>query len=91
MDLNLTKWANIGSPNQAKLQPTIFKAYIQAQRIMHKGKHFSILSQNEPYIYLGLQLVASSKWQIQKNITMSKAKEKCKLLIAPLSTIRPKI
>lgn len=59
VDLNLTKCIITGSPNKAKLKSTIFKAYIQAQRILYKGKQFPILAQNEPYTYLSVQLVPS--------------------------------
>jgi hypothetical protein len=63
MDLNLvTKCAITRSPNKAKPKPTIFKAFIQAQRITFKAKQFSILTQNKPYTYLGMQLVPSLKW-----------------------------
>ena len=57
MDLNSIKCTIIGIPNQAKLKPTIFTTFIQAQRITFKAKRFPILTQNEPYTYLGIQLV----------------------------------
>ena len=38
INLNFAKCAIIGSLNKAKLQPTIFKAYLQALRIMHQKK-----------------------------------------------------
>lgn len=91
MDLNLTKYAIIWCPNKAKLKPTIFKTFIQAQRITFKGKQFPILTQNEPYSYSGIQLVPSLKWQIQKDITMNEAKEQSKLRLASSTTIRQKI
>ena len=75
LDLNLSKCAITGCPNKSNLKPTTFKAYIQAQNIHFKNKPFPILTQNEPYTYMGIHLVPSLKWNIQKDITMEKAKQ----------------
>ena len=37
-----------------------------------------MLSLYESYTYLGLELVASLKWKIEKDITMNKQKKKAK-------------
>ena len=72
LDLNLSKCRITGCPNKSNLKPTIFKAYIQGQHIYFKNKPFPTLTQNEPYTYLGINLVPSLKWNIQKNITIEK-------------------
>jgi hypothetical protein len=75
MDLNLAKCAITGCPNKSKLKANTFKAFIQSQNITYNNKHFPTLTQNEPYTYLGIQLVPSLKWNLQKEITLKKAKQ----------------
>lgn len=59
---------------------------------MHfKNKPFPTLTHNEPYTYLGISLVPSLKWNIQKNFTIEKAKQQSKLLMTSLATIEQKI
>jgi hypothetical protein len=62
-----------------KIKPNIFKAFIQSQNITYKSNTFPTLAQNEPCTYLGIHLIPSLKWNLQKEITLQKAKEQCKL------------
>lgn len=91
LDLNLLKYEITGCSNKSNLKPTTFKAYIQAQHIHFKNQPFLILTQNEPYTYLGIHLVPSLKWHIQKNTTMTKAKYQSQLLVASLAKIKQEI
>ena len=88
MKLNVAKCAITRSPNKTKLKPIISKTLIHAQRITYKEKQFPMLTQNEPYTYLGIQPVPSPKWQIQKDMTMKKTTKQNKLLLASPITIR---
>jgi hypothetical protein len=91
MDLNLAKCAITGCPNKSKLEPNTFKAFIQSQRITYKNKNFPTLTQNEPYTYLGIQLVPSLKWNLQKEITLKKAKQQGQLLANSPARLKQKI
>jgi hypothetical protein len=91
MDLNLSKCAITGCPNKSKLKPNTFKAFIQFQNILYKSKTFPTLIQNEPYTYLGIQLVPSLKWSLQKEITLNKTKQQGKLLAASPASLKQKI
>ena len=68
-----------------------FKVQIQAQNITYRNQLISILHQNEPYVYLGIQLVPSLKWQLQTHITITKVINQCKLLSNCPATIKQKI
>ena len=46
------------------------------------------LHQNEPYIYLGIQLVPSLKWKLQTHISTTKIIDQCKQLISYPATIK---
>jgi hypothetical protein len=59
MDLGINKCAITGCPNKSKLPPTTFKAYIQSHNIQFRNQALPILHKNEPYRYLGIQLVPS--------------------------------
>ena len=91
MDLNLAKCAITGCPNKSKLKPTTFKAFIQSQNIQYKTKNFPTLTQNEPYTYLGIQLIPSLKWNLQKEITMKKAQQQGQLLAHSPASLKQKI
>ena len=91
MDLNLSKCAITGCPNKSKLKPNTFKAYIQSQNIVYKSKNFPTLTQNEPYTYLGIQLMPSLKWNLQKETTLNKAKQQGNLLAAFPASLKQKI
>jgi hypothetical protein len=73
MALGINKCAITRCPYKSKLQPLAFTTYLKAQNINYK-QHLPILSQNEPYTYLGIRLVPSLKWAIQKEITIAKMK-----------------
>ena len=60
MDLNIANCTITGCPNKSKLKPNTFKAFIQSQQITYKNKKIPTLIQNEPYTYLGIQLVSSN-------------------------------
>lgn len=66
MDLNLSKFAIIGCPNKLKIKPNTFEAYIRSQYVTYKSKHFPTLTHNEPYTYLGIHIIPSLKWNLQK-------------------------
>ena len=91
MDLNLSKCAITGCPNQSKLKPNTFKAFIQSQNITYKSQNFPTLTQNEPYTYLGIHLIPSLKWNLQKEITLQKTKQQSKLLTLSPASLKQKI
>ena len=91
MDLNLAKCVITGCPNKSKLKPNTFKASIQSQQITYKNKNFPTLTQNEPYTYLGIQLVPSLKWNLQKEFTLKKAKQQGQLLANSPASLKQKI
>ena len=91
MDLNLSKYAITGCPNKSKLKPNIFRAYIQFQNITYKTQTFPILIQNEPYTYLGIQLIPSLKWNLQKEITINKVKQQSQSLANSSANLTQKI
>jgi hypothetical protein len=91
MDLNLSKCAITGCPNKSKLKPNTFKTFIQSQNIIYKSKNFPTLTQNEPYTYLSIQLMPSLKWNLQKEITLNKAKQQGKLLATSPASLKQKI
>jgi hypothetical protein len=73
MAVGINKCAITWCLKKSKLQPLAFTAYLKAQNINYK-QHLPILSQNEAYTYLGIRLVPSLKWAIQKDITIAKIK-----------------
>jgi hypothetical protein len=91
MDLGINKCAITGCPNKSKLSPITFKAYIQSHNIQFRNQALPTLHQNEPYRYLGIQLVPSLTWKIQIHHTMTKLNEQCKLLKASPATMKQKI
>ena len=91
MDLNLSKCVITGCPNKSKLKPDTFKAYIQSQNIKYKGNNFPTLTQNEPYTYLGIHLMPSLKWKLQKDITLQKAKQQSQLLTLSPASLKQKL
>jgi hypothetical protein len=91
MDLNLSKCAITGCPNKSKLKPNTFKAYIQSQNITYKSQNFPVLTQNESYTYLGIHLMPSLKWKLQKEITTQKANQQSKLLSASPTSLKQRI
>lgn len=72
MELGVPKCAITGCPNKSKMHPTAFKAQLQATNITYRNQPIHVLHQNEPYIYLGLNLVPSLKWTIHIHVTTTK-------------------
>ena len=91
MDLNLSKCAITCCPNKSKFKPNTFKAYIQSQNITYKIQTFHILTQNESYTYLGIQLTPSLKWNFQKEIIINKVKQQSQLLAKSSASLTQKI
>ena len=91
MDLGVSKCAITECPNKSKTKPEIFKALIQSQNINYRNQPILVLHQNEPYVYLGIQLVPSLKWKLQTHITTDKMINQCKLLTNCPATIKQKI
>jgi hypothetical protein len=91
MYLGVPKCTITGCPNKSKLKPETLKAKIQAQNINYKNQTIPILHQNEPYVYLGIQLVPSLKWKLQTHITLTKVIDQCKQLTNCPATIKQKI
>ena len=91
MELGVPKCTITRCPNKSKIKPETFKAKIQAQNINYKNQLIPILHQNEPYVYLGIQLVPSLKWKLQTHITSAKIIAQCKQLTNCPATIKQKI
>ena len=69
-------------PKQIKTTTYAFTTYLKAQNVNYK-QHLPILSQNEPYTYLGIRLVPFLKWAIRKEITIAKMKNENIALFLP--------
>ena len=91
MDLGIPKCAITGCPNKSKMSPLAFKNQIQATNINYKNEAILILSQNEPYTYLKINLAPSLKWKTQIHTTTTKVIKQCKELVAYLATMKQKI
>ena len=91
MDLGIPKCAITGYPNKSNIKPTAFKTKLQNKNITYRTQPIPILYQNEPYVYLGIQLVPSRKWHLQTHITTIKVINQCKQLIHCPATIKQKI
>ena len=91
MDMGIPKCAVIGFPNTSKLNPLAFKTQLQNKNISFRNQPIPILSQHEPYVYLGISLVPSSQWKMQTHITTIKIIKQCKLLITCPTTMKHKI
>jgi hypothetical protein len=91
MDLSIPKCTITGVPHKSKMTPKAFKAYIQTHKITYNNKLIRILQQNEPYKYLGIQLIPSLKWNLQRQISTDKLITQSKQLLASPTTIKQKI
>jgi len=91
MDLGVQKCAIRRCPNKSKTKPETFKTQIQNQNISYRNQSIHVLHQNEPYVYLGIQLVPSLKWKLQAHITTNKVIDQCKQLTKCPATIKQKI
>lgn len=56
MDLDIPECNITGCPNKSKMNPEALKAYMQAKNISFYNHPISVLHENEPYVYLGIQL-----------------------------------
>jgi hypothetical protein len=86
MDLNLAKCAITKAPTKPNSNLPSSKHTYKSKESHTKEDNSQ--SQHKPYTYLGIQLVPSLKWHLQKDITINKAKQQSKLLIASQATIR---
>ena len=91
MDLRIPKCAMTGCPNKSKMNPITFKALIQSTNINYRNQPSPVLSQHEPYTYLGINLAPSLKWKTQINTTTTKITKQCQALVACPATMNKKI
>ena len=90
MDLGIPKCAITRCPNKSRLNQETFKAQIQATNITYRNQPIPVLHQNEPYVYLGIQLVSSLKWKAHTHVTTTKLISQCIQLANCLATIKQK-
>ena len=91
MDLGIPKCAITGCPNKSKLNAQAFKTHLTAININFRDQPIPILSQHEPYVYLGIHLVSSLQWKTQTHVTTTKLINQCKLLTSCPATMKQKI
>ena len=88
LDLGIPKCAIIGCPNKSKLNAQAFKNHLTAININFRNQPIPILSQHEPYVYLGINLVPSLQWKTQTHVTTTKLINQCKLLTSCPATMK---
>jgi hypothetical protein len=91
MELGIPKFAITGCPNNKPMPATTFKAYIQSHNIKYRNQPIPVLHQNEPYIYLRIQLIPSLKWKTQQTTTMNKFIKQTQLLLNSPATLKQKL
>jgi hypothetical protein len=91
MELGIPKCAITGCPNNKPMPATTFKAYIQSHNIKYRNQPIPVLHQNEPYVYLGIQLIPSLKWKTQQATTMNKLIKQTQLLLHSPATLKQKL
>jgi hypothetical protein len=91
MELGIPKCAITGCPNNKPMPATTFKAYIQSHNIKYRNQPIPVLHQNEPYVYLGIQLIPSLKWKTQQATTMNKLIKQTQLLLNSPATLKQKL
>jgi hypothetical protein len=91
MELGIPKCAITRCPNNKPMPATTFKAYIQSHNIKYRNQSISILHQNEPYVYLGIQLIPSLKWKTQQATTMNKLIKQTQFFINSPAILKKKI
>jgi hypothetical protein len=91
MELGIPKCAITGCPNNKPMPTTTFKAYIQSHNIKYRNQPIPVLHQNEPYVYLGIQLIPSLKWKTQQATTMNKLIKQTQLLLNSPATLKQKL
>jgi hypothetical protein len=90
MELGIPKCAITGCPNKTPMPATTFKAYIQSHNITYRNQPIPVFHQNEPYVYLGIQLIPSLKWKAQQTITMNKLIKQIQLLLQSPAILKQK-
>jgi hypothetical protein len=73
------------------MNPLTFKAFLQIKNISFCNQPIPVLHQNEPYLYLGVQLVPFLNWNVQTHFTLTKLIQQCKVLSNCLATIKQKL
>jgi hypothetical protein len=68
-----------------------YKAYIQSHNIKYRNQPIPVLHQNEPYVYLGIQLIPSLKWKAQQAMTMNKLIKQTQLLLNSSAILKQKL
>jgi hypothetical protein len=91
MELGIPKCTITGCPNNKPMPATTFKANIQFHNIKYRNQPILVLHQNEPYVYLGIQLIPSLKWKVQQAITMNKLIKQTQLLFNSPATLKQKL
>jgi hypothetical protein len=91
MELGIPKCAITGCPNNKYMPTTTFKAYIQSHNITYRNQPIPVLHQNEPYVYLGIQLIPSLKWKTQQAVTMNKLLKQTQLLLQSPTTLKQEL
>jgi hypothetical protein len=91
MELGIPKCAIMGCSNNKPMPAATYKAYIQFHNIKYRNQPIPVLHQNEPYVYLGIQLIPSLKWKIQQTITMNKLIKQTQLLLNSRATLKQKL
>jgi hypothetical protein len=91
MELGIPKCAITRCPNNKPMPATTFKAYIQSHNITYRDQPIPILHQNEPYVYLGIQLIPSLKWKTQQTTTMNKLIKQTQPLLQSPATLKQKL
>lgn len=91
MDLGISKCTVTRCPNKSKMNKKTFKTYIETTKITYRNQTIPTLHQNEPYIYLGIQLVPSLNWKIQIHIITTKVISQCSQLANCPATMKQKI
>lgn len=61
MDIQIPKCALMKCLNKSKMNSTTFNAQIQATNINFRNQRLLVLHQNEPYVYIGINLVHAQK------------------------------
>ena len=89
--MGIPKYAVTGCPKHSKLNSQAFKAQLANANINFRGQPIPILSQHEPYVYLGINLVPSLQWKTQAHITTTKLIKQCKLLLTCPTTMKQNI
>ena len=91
MDLEITKCAITGSSCKSKFNQKTCKAQMQATNLTYRNQAIPVLHQNEPYVYLDIQLISSLKCKIKIHATTTKLINQCSKLANCPMTIKQKI